>query len=471
MRSHSCKSLALVLVTLFAGVAARSASGQEAPSRFVDEQTAAVVRFDLDRIDVNATARWLTDAMGAARGGAADGAAGVQRARQTADAALQELKKAGAKQVYVILSLADVPFRGPVPGFLVVPLAKGDGVDADAIASVLTTGRADAAKAGANAGANAGVDNAAWKAETIDDAVVAGPAATLERLRKLQPADRADLAKVLAGYGAAGAGAGGADAAAIVAALVPTNDMRRVVEETLPNLPAEVGGGPVTTLTRGGRWARLTVKIPPDGSLRLTVQSQDAAAARAMADLLIRAIKVVSGLPELRRLVGEDTTDRLVRAVQPKVEQDRVTLSLDGKGLDEIVPPLAAAATAARRQAAVMESANRMRQLLLGCIMYADAHQAHFPATLEEAAKTAAAGNNAMAATLLRNPRPAVRYQYLKPKASLTAMASVSDTLVLYEKAEKWEAPVVLGFADGHVIMVKDEAELRKHIEAAGKVD
>jgi hypothetical protein len=467
------RSFVLAVSVLVAGITPRLARAQEAPSRFVDEQTAAVIRFDLDKIDVNAAAKWLTDASGAGR---AEAAAGVGGAQHAAELAVRDLKKAGAKQVYVVLSLADVPFRGPAPGFIVVPL-PGDGGDAAAIAigNVLTTGRAGGAnaganavaKAGANGGAQAGGGNADWKSETIDNAVVAGSAATLERLRAGKPAPREDLAKVLAGGGAAGDDKG----AAIVAAVAPTDDMRKVVEEMLPNLPAQVGGGPATTLTRGVRWARLVINLPPEGSLRLTIQSQDAAAAQAMADVVGGAIKFVSGLPELRRAAGGDAMDRLARAVRPKVEQDRVVVAVDRGQLNDVVPPLAAAMTTARRRAALMRSANQVRQLLLGVIMYADAHQGQFPDTLEEAAKTAAGGDNASAAALLRNPRGAARYQYLKPKVGLSALGNVSETLILYEKAEKWEAPAVLGFADGHVITVKDEAEFRKHVEAAGKAE
>ena len=466
LRRSIVPNAAMLLIAIAPGFVA----AQEAPSRFVDEQTAAVVRFDLDRIDVNAAAKWLTETAGGAEGKAA---AGVGGAQQVADAALQDLKKAGAKQVFLIVSLADAPFRGAAPGFFVVPLPKDNGGDARAIGNVLTTGRAAGAKGDANAGAGAGA-GADWKAETIDDAVVAGTSATLKRLRAAQPVARDDLEKVLAGEGK-GAGAGTeaerARGPAIVAAIAPTDDMRKVVEEMLPTLPAEIGGGTANTITRGARWARLAVSLPPDGSLRLVVQSQDAAAAKAMADLLARVVKFMSSQPELRRAASADAMDRLAAAARPQVEQDRVVVAIDSKGLNDVVPPLAAAMRTARRRAAVSQSANQVRQLLLGCIMYADAHQGQFPDTLEQAAKTAAGGNEAMAAALLRHPRGPARYEYLKPKLTITALPSVSDTLLVYEKGEKWDPPAVLGFADGHVITVKDEAELRKHMEAAGKAE
>src|SRR5438105_95433 len=56
------RSFVLAVALLVAGVTPRLARAQEAPARFVDEQTAAVIRFDVDKIDVNATAKWLAGA-------------------------------------------------------------------------------------------------------------------------------------------------------------------------------------------------------------------------------------------------------------------------------------------------------------------------------------------------------------------------------------------------------------------------
>ena len=55
LRRSIVPNAAMLLIAIAPGFVA----AQEAPSRFVDEQTAAVVRFDLDRIDVNAAAKWL----------------------------------------------------------------------------------------------------------------------------------------------------------------------------------------------------------------------------------------------------------------------------------------------------------------------------------------------------------------------------------------------------------------------------
>src|SRR5436853_1825332 len=97
-------STVLNVVVMLTAIAPGFVAAQEVPSRFVDEQTAAVVRFNLDRIDVNAAAKWLAETTGGAQG---EAGAGIRGAQQIADAALQDLKKAGARQVFLIVSLAD----------------------------------------------------------------------------------------------------------------------------------------------------------------------------------------------------------------------------------------------------------------------------------------------------------------------------------------------------------------------------
>src|SRR5207248_1413895 len=100
-------------------------------------------------------------------------------------------------------------------------------------------------------------------------------------------------------------------------AVIPPPDMRRALEELLPTLPPQLGGGPTATLTRGVRWASLAVRPPPEPSLRLVIGSQDA---RAAADLL--------GVIDAALKLGADSglAPGVTSALRPKVEGDRVVL-------------------------------------------------------------------------------------------------------------------------------------------------
>ena len=121
-------------------------------------------------------------------------------------------EKQGRARYTLVFSLADIPMPGP---FVLVPVPAG--ADADAISRVL-------------AGLN-------MESTLVKDSVVAGGSkSTIERLKNLNPSPRPDLAAAL----------GAIPNATAVAVLVPGADQRRVLEETLPKLPVELGGGPTT---------------------------------------------------------------------------------------------------------------------------------------------------------------------------------------------------------------------------------
>src|SRR5262249_12149770 len=130
--------------------------------------------------------------------------------------------------------------------------------------------------------------------------------------------------------------------------LVPTADARRVVEEILPELPREIGGGPSTILTRGVRWAAVGIRGAPQLGLNLVGQSQDAEAARKLRDWLGDALKALGRIKEVRRLFPE--FEKVAAAIKPNVEGSRLTLKLSEEQAAALLRPLIGGAqtTAAR---------------------------------------------------------------------------------------------------------------------------
>jgi len=91
-----------------------------------------------------------------------------------------------------------------------------------------------------------------------------------------------------------------------------------------------LGGGATTTLTRGFEWASLALRPPPRPSLRLVIQSKDAATAKALGEMIQQlmaagARAMVSGMPPDQRpnplVVGG-----LIASLTPKPEGDRLVL-------------------------------------------------------------------------------------------------------------------------------------------------
>jgi hypothetical protein len=289
-------ALALTVPAAAADSAAETHAAAIAP--FLDEQTVAVARLDLAKVDSDSLATALADL------GAVD-ADELKDLRAGAGRWLGALRKAGARDLYFVLSLADFP---NVP-FVIVPL--GEGADAGAVAGLLGF-------PGIPPGPR----------EKVGGAVFAGSAATRERLRALKPAARPDVAKAFAAAG---------DGAAQVA-LVPPTDLGRVIEEMVPVLPKELGGGSSMTLTRGVRWAALGLDAPPKMTLRLTIQSADAASAEALKDALDKGLKELARQKEVLAVVPD--LKKVIALVGLRVEGDRVLLSLEGQQVGAALGPL-----------------------------------------------------------------------------------------------------------------------------------
>src|SRR5205807_2571813 len=109
---------------------------------------------------------------------------------------------------------------------------------------------------------------------------VYGPPRTIRRLQTGQASQRPELSTAFA--------AGGNDAA-VRLALVPSAGARNFVESLSADLPEELGGGPITPITRGLQWAVLSVQAPPHAGAKLIVQAKDAENAKALNNILDKA--------------------------------------------------------------------------------------------------------------------------------------------------------------------------------------
>jgi hypothetical protein len=324
------KSLAPLLILALALPAAGADADARTVAPFLDEQTVAVARLDLTRLDAGALTKALVD-LGGMPAGETAGLKG------DADRWLAAFGKAGGKEAFVVFSLSDFP-DGP---FVLVPL--GEGADPKALAALLDL-----------PGVPAGP-----REKVSDHVLFAGSAAALRRLRSPKPAARPDLAAALA---AAGGGP-------LRVALAPPPDLARVVDEMMPVLPKEAGGGSSKVLTHGVKWAALGLDAPPKLALRLTVQSPDAASARALGEGAARALKALGGQKEV--VAALPNFDKMAAALAPKVEGDRVVLTLEGDDLRTAVAPLVHRAVIA---GARTPAADRMRELAIGLHRYVDGH-------------------------------------------------------------------------------------------------
>jgi hypothetical protein len=243
--------------------------------------------------------------------------------------------------LYAVISLADLPMPGP---FVVATVAPGG--DSAAIAKVFE-------------GLN--MEGTLEK----NGAVAAGPKTTIGRLKTMTPSARADLATAFAAV----------PNAAVAAVLVPSADQRRVLEESLPKLPEQLGGGPGTVVSRGVRWAAVGVTTKPKLSVNLVAQAPDARAAQALQSVFTKGAEFVAQAAKEMQL----DLQALPPLLTPKVAGDRLTLHL-GEDDEPVAKLIASAAKRTQGAAGRAQSMNNLKQMALALHNYHDANGS-FPPT------------------------------------------------------------------------------------------
>ena len=302
----------------------------------VDEQTIGIARVDLTRLDLD---QLLKQAAELAPGSEKLLAPVVEKARPE----IKRLTALGAKDFYLLVSLAD-PQR-PVRVF-----SLADGADAKALREAIGAQPTEVV-------------------EQLNHSLVVGEKQAVERIKTQAPAVRPEIARAFAAAGDS----------PIQLLLLPTSDNRRVIEELLPELPAEVGGGSSTVLTRGAMWAAAGVDLAPQPQFRLVIQSQDPEAAAALREKWLAVLKLIGGNPRVAQAVGQ--FDELAAKLSPEIKGDRVQLVVgqDGHVWGPLAELLKMAGGEAQKQARRNRAINNLKQIGLAFHNYHDVHKT-FPA-------------------------------------------------------------------------------------------
>ena len=309
---------------------------------FIDDEALAVVRIDVTRLKVAALADELKKIVPIPADVANQGL-------PIAEQAVRDFLAAGGKDAYLVVSLRDLPKNPPL---VVVPINGGD-----AAAMQRLLGQHSPATA------------------QVGKVVVAGNQVVVERARTLKASDRPELASAFAAAG---------DSLAQVL-ILPTDDNRRVIEQTMPTLPPQLGGGSITVVTQGLSWLTLSVDAPPNTAVRLTIQSRDAKAAQQLSDIWNKGVEALRTEPAvLKDLPGAPA---LAALLKPTVAGDRLLVALDenNRGATALRDVLLKPALGQARQAAAeSQSMNNMKQIGLAMHVYHDVNKTFPPAFIAD---------------------------------------------------------------------------------------
>ena len=318
----------------------------KAVAPYLDDQTFAVLHVDLSRVDADAL---ITKAAAFAKMDAVAAAP----LRKELTASVKTLTDAGARDLYVVVSLADVPEHSPFIVLSLTPVKETETENGARIAKI----RAKLKEAHI-------LD--AFHFALIGGDLVGGDEATLKRLHALKPDARPQLFQALA--------AANGDLAQL--AVFPPKDAAKVLESAMPTLPAEVGGGSSKVLTQGFRWAVVGVATPSLNA-NLTVQASDAESAKALLGLLKKTYAAIGKSKDVRKNVPN--FDKLTQLLTPVAAGDRMALKLETQTLLTALHADEAVANAFEASARI-ESTNNMKQLVLAAFNYMDRYGTFPPA-------------------------------------------------------------------------------------------
>ncbi len=418
---------------------------------YITEETVIVGRFDVRGINAKALHGLLVAAINATE---VDADAKQQLLQRIPAAQVQmaingmqsTFLGSGGSEIYLTFDIPTIEGAGPHP-MLIVPLGE------DANVPVLTTLLLqDTPKQRERMPVPTTADGRS--ARRLGDTLLVGPWRQIAEFENRVVSKRPDLVDAFAA-------APDSDAQLI---LTLSSDMRKVLEQMMPRLPERLGGEPATTLTQGARRASLAVDLPPEARLRLHVQSENETAARALRAYLVRLPGIVARLEDLERDLPEFT--ELVTPLLPRVRGDQLVLDTDEKRMvREVAPILTRFVRLEREQALINTSHMRMRAIARACILYAQKHDQQFPDSLQQLTD-----GELLDAQMLRNPRlpdKAVGYVYQKPAVKLgTHGHNPSTVVILREAFETWPGEASAAFADGHVVLFRDEQAYRDAITA-----
>jgi prepilin-type processing-associated H-X9-DG protein len=393
----------------------------------VGEQTLAVARIDMARVDIDALSQMAIETAAGAMNTEQIGQVKeiVGHVAETWKPRVAQFKSAGGETLFIILSTEDM--------LLAVP----------------TAARLDEA-------AMKNWFNTAWNGtptSTVrkDGLLVAAPEWTIKRWQDRTPAPRPELSQA----------AGKATQAVVTVYVIPSADSRRVLEAVLPPTLGEGVQIKDNALVKGFQWATVNLGLPPAPSLRLYVESADAASAGALRDFLATTLTLVGRIPILKQAYPD--LEAPVAMLTPKVESGSLQLTLDEQqsrrlAANFLTPGLFELRASLLRYACGTTLSGMGKAMLI----YANDYNDEWPPSLETLVEKAEYPRSGLVCPAMKHRPDYKSYVY---RGVDTGGTSVEPNIIMvHDRAGNHPGGRNVLFVDSHVEWVTEE-EFQKLIE------
>jgi prepilin-type processing-associated H-X9-DG protein len=388
----------------------------------IDDQAFAVIHLDLEKLNLDA---FVNQALGLVSEHAEPDTAkhiqdNLKNFQAQAGAQLNDLLKAGGRDIFVVFSMYDFPYF-----FVAVPIHSANDQaglhqQIQKITKEFNVGDIEL--------------------HVSDRLILVGLKRTIARLKTVSPVHSQALA---AGFQACAN-------TTVQVVLFPSSVQRRILAEMLPQIPSESGNINLTTLSKDLHWAALGSNGPPSISLNITIQSPNAEGADRLLTFVKNLYALVGQNPQIRELMPE--LDQVLKHLTPRKQGKRLLLQVDSTAADSIIKNFVAPSLLkARAKATRYPCATNLSGIGKALLIYSNDYNDQLPPDLETLISKAE-----MPAKGLVCPATKLKDSYIYRGASITT----SDTLwmiTVYEKSSNHGGGRNVLFLDSHVEWVPEE--------------
>jgi hypothetical protein len=367
----------------------------------IDDQTFAVIRLDVEKLDLDAL---IGRALGlVSKHAGPDVAKSMQshlkEVQLNAGAQAKDFLKAGGRDVFMVFSMYDFPYF-----FVAVPIHSTN--DRGRLGRHIR----EVVEKDFNIG-----DEPIYVSDRL---ILVGLERTIARLKTVSPVRSEALAAAFQAC---------ANKTAQVV-LFPSSDQRRILAEMMPQMPLESGTTSPATISQDLQWVALGLDGPPSISLGLTIQSSNAEGAGRTLALVKGLYALAAQHPESRRLMP--TMDQLLKRLTPRRQGDRLSLQVDSAAAESLIDDVVAPSLVRVHEYATrMACGTNMSGIGKALLIHSNDYNDELPPDLKTLIRTVE-----MTPRGLICPATGLKESYVYRGAGLTTSAPHS-MITVYEKA------------------------------------